>query len=381
MIDTVLSNLAAMHNADVSYRRQNAMMNKQNEMNMANLRGTPMAQVEGLRMAGFNPAMVAGSGTASAPSTSLGSADMAQTFPLDIGSTAQLALLDAQRENIEADTAVKRANVPNIEKDTSLKGAEILFKNAGVDKIREESRNIKNINDAYDAQNKGFADFGKVIAERWQSSDWFKSLAPDTKATIDAIAYGEVELSVGMMKAISDSIRMQKDLSDADRSLVNNALLNAVSEAQFNDKAVMDALAKLPKAQYDLAVKHKDELDAVISKIGAEIPKIVNESKNLEQARKMMKSQLKSFESSDLGFLKAKGYETGDFTSWLEQFAENQLENVFDLGKAYVAGRGLRAGSTPATPKSEPPTVIKPGDSEFRSTLENLNKGVGNFRF
>lgn len=378
VVEAGVNQLLSQYNAKQDFQRQKALMDKQFGMQNALQKSSAINQVEGLRMAGLNPAL-AGSNPSSAQSVSLGSSSQAQTFPL----SASDMLLDAQRENIEAQTAKIRSEIPNVQEDTSLKVAERLFKNQGQKKLAEETQNLRNVNDAYVEQNRRLAEHGKVIAEKWRNSEWFHGLAPDTQATINGIADGEVPLSVGAMAAIQDVIKMQKDMSDADRTLVNNAFLNAIASAQFQDKDVMSALSKLPKAQYDLALKHKEELDSVMAKIAAEIPKITAEAKNLDEARKMLKAQVKSFTHSDLGFLKAQGYETGNFVPWIEQFSENQLENVFDLGKAYLAGRGLRAGQSPAAPapKPEPSTIVKPGDPVFRGTLENMNRGVNQFRW
>lgn len=379
IVEAGVNQLLSQYNASQDFKRQKALMDKQFGMQNALQKSSAINQVEGLRMAGLNPAL-AGSNPSSAQSVSLGSSSQAQTFPI----SAADMLLDAQRENIEAQTAKIRSEIPNVDEDTSLKVAERLFKNQGRKKLAEETQNLRNVNAAYAEQNRRLAEHGKAIAQKWRNSEWFQGLAPDTQAAINGIADGEIPLSVGAMSALQDVIKMQKDMSDADRALVNNAFLNAVASAQFQDKDVMSALSKMPKAQYDLAVKHKEELDSVIAKISAEIPKIVAEAKNLDEARKMLKAQIKSFIHSDLGFLKAQGYETGDFTHWIERFGENQLENLFDIGKAYVAGRGLRAGQTPATPpasKPEPSTIVKPGDPVFRGTLENMNRGVHQFRF
>lgn len=117
--------MLADRRSKTSYLREKSLMNKQYEMNMAATKAAPSMQVEGLRMAGFNPAMVAGAGSSPAPTVSKGTADMAQTIPFDAAGIAQLNLIQAQKDNIEANTA----------------------------KINEEKRGTEQVNDIRDTAN------------------------------------------------------------------------------------------------------------------------------------------------------------------------------------------------------------------------------------
>ena len=67
-----VNNVLASHAADESYAKQKAMMDKQNEMNRANVYGQTQLQSQGARMAGFNPAMFMNGGTQPAPTVSQG---------------------------------------------------------------------------------------------------------------------------------------------------------------------------------------------------------------------------------------------------------------------------------------------------------------------
>lgn len=102
----------------------------------------PLATMKGLQAAGLNPALMYGmggagattvtGGTGGAPEAPKGSGKENQEgVAMGIQTAAQLGLMDAQRKNIEADTANKVAENPNIPKtgenitaDTTKKGAE-----------------------------------------------------------------------------------------------------------------------------------------------------------------------------------------------------------------------------------------------------------------
>ena len=80
------------------------------------------AQMEQLKKAGLNPGLIYGMGGAGG--TLGGSSATAQgaagTGGMDIAGAAQIALLNAQRENIEADTANKKANTGKTNVDTDI---------------------------------------------------------------------------------------------------------------------------------------------------------------------------------------------------------------------------------------------------------------------
>ena len=78
-----VNNMFAQYNAEVSFRRQKQLMQMQNQMNLSNAKSMPGIQAEGLRMAGFNPAMMNGAGSQAAPTVSQGNADMPQTIPFN----------------------------------------------------------------------------------------------------------------------------------------------------------------------------------------------------------------------------------------------------------------------------------------------------------
>ena len=194
-----VNNMLSEVHANQAHKRQLELMEKQNAMNKANALSAYSTQVQGMRMAGLNPASLDGSGNPNvSAAVSQGSAAQGENVQMDPTS----ALLKAQADNLNADTAKKRAEVGNVNQDTDLKFAQKLFTNENSDKVNKEAQNIQNINDAYADTNRGLSEFGRGMAEKWQSAPWYNKLEPSTKDTIDAIASGETPLTVGGMRAL-----------------------------------------------------------------------------------------------------------------------------------------------------------------------------------
>ena len=77
-----MNNMFAQKNASDAYQREKQLMDKQHSMNVADTVNAHTYNVEGMRMAGLNPALGQGA-TPAVPETSKGSADMAQTIPFN----------------------------------------------------------------------------------------------------------------------------------------------------------------------------------------------------------------------------------------------------------------------------------------------------------
>lgn len=118
-------------------QKEMALFNYQQQMKMWN-ETNYKAQVAQLNKAGLNPGLLYGmsgaggatTGAAQGQGPGMGEAPKGGGEAMGMGivgaqTAAQLALLKAQKENIEADTANKTATTPNIQKDTELKGSQI----------------------------------------------------------------------------------------------------------------------------------------------------------------------------------------------------------------------------------------------------------------
>lgn len=361
-----LNNVISEVHASNQAKRDAALMRQQNALNKSNILGAYADKVAGLKMAGLNPALAADGSTPAVATASKASAGMAENVELDPASL----LLKAQADNLNADTRKKNAEVGNVNEDTELKYAQKLFTGANQSKIEEETQNIKNINDTYSSQNRYLKDIGRGMAEKWQASSWYNSLAPQTKDTIDAIASGESPLTVGGMNALKSVIESQEKLSDADRKLIQNAFDNAVTEAMFNDQAVMDSIAQAPKNQQDLLKRQAEKIKAELPKIRAEIANLAADTKLKNLTAQDLTNRIKAYINTDLDYLRADNYEKGgDAQStvkyWIEWF-KGQVEHLIPMvGSAYVGGRAFGSGvnkSKPSTPSDDGPgyTTVPP---------------------
>lgn len=415
MATTYMNNRMAQENASISYNRQKELMDIQNKMNMNNAMNMPGVQVFGLKQAGFNPAMVQGAGTQAAPTVSQGNADMPQTFPFN----AQDALMFAQMENIKANTKKTEAEaeiVPTegerLAAQTVLYGKQAELTEEQKEQVKQEAQRIKNINEQYADQNKGLTMYGRILAEKWQGTEWYNHLSQDTRDTIDSLAAGDVNLTVGLMDALERQIEAQGKISDIDHNMVRNAFDNAIIESQFNDKEVMYALQKEPwyrKENLRLTnakiLEDTNRIKQEIEKMIAEKPYWKQNAKNeaaiLGYEAEMKKMLNKSFESGDLDYLKSQG----EYGKWFEKYAENILERLIPMLSGGAAAGGISARVNRGQPvpdvkfdkqtkypdKNTPPIydsqgnrVPGTGGSSSYTRTERVNtqgRGVENFNF
>lgn len=367
-----VNNLLSEAHANKAHSRQLELMEKQNAMNKANALSAYSTQVQGLRMAGLNPASLEGAGNpnVSAP-VSQGSGAQAENVQMD--PTAML--IKAQADNLNADTAKKRAEVGNVNEDTDLKFAQKLFTGANTDKVNQETQNIQNINDTYADTNRSLSEFGRGMAEKWQSSEWYNKLSPQTKDTIDAIASGEMPLTVGGLNALRDVISSQKELSDADRALVQNAFDNAITESMFSDKSIMNAIAREPKVRQAKLRSEIAKLNAELPEIRAKVANLIDDLKTKKLNREDMQTKLDAFKRNDLGYLKSKG----EYGKWFEGYAEEMLLRLFPLVSGGAVARGI---SSPKSAGGPAPNIMPQEIKNYKgsSPIYHIH-GVQSFRY
>lgn len=358
-----------------SYQREKSMMKLQNQMNRANMVDAPSMQVEGLRMAGFNPAMVAGAGSQPAPTVSKGTADMAQTLPLDMAGLAQLSLMDAQRDNIEAQTEktkAETANLPktgaNIEADTNEKIARTLLypeqrenvkadttlKTEQADKVKEEAQSIRNTNEVFEEENKGISLFGQTMAMDWQKQDWYKNLPSGTKMVIDQVAEGKVPLSVGSMRALVTAIDTDRGMNDMEKSKVEAAMARAIIKSQMNDKNVMDALKRDPKVRVEMNENQAKKLLAEANKLSYKMEKIID----LELQGKVYENQKAKEEAIQSAVRKVAekagnmdyARANGDYGNYAWRALENLTASVVKIVELVLMGKFAKGALAPQLP-------------------------------
>lgn len=409
---SVANNFMSQYNSSTSYERERALMDKQNSMNMANMVGAPGAQVRGLRQAGFNPAMVAGAGTQAAPQVSKGSADMAHTEPFnaqDALAMAQIANLNAQTEKTKAETVTENQRPENVKADTGLKTAEMLYVSgaktentkADTKRIDAEAQRINNVNTVFSDENKYMADAGRGMAEKWQASPWYNELGQETKDTIDAIASGELPLTIGGLEALKGVIDLQKNLSDADRSVVKNAFDNAITEGMFNDKDVKAALIKMPeeqlknlKAKTAEAIAHRGLLN-IQTKQGKLDFDWSTEKHGVYQ--KQDKDYLYAEYQKDPSLENLGKWLSATVNDKLNTLYENGTKGIGPAAGGYLAGKGMKntqtntqTTRTTTYPEAKTPPLYDPQGNRIKGTgftksytiHENVNdRGVGDFRY
>lgn len=358
----VLANLASNAMADVkaetAYNREQQLMRQQNRMNQHNALMAYTNQVQGAKLAGLSPAMLNGATPQVAAPVTKGSAPIAENVEFDPASL----LMSAQAENLRAQTEKTEAETAKIEGvDTENTLADTLLKNATADEKKALTERTNQINAQWTDQNKALKEQGRVMAEKWQTTEWYNRLSPDTKYTIDAIAQGEIPLTVGGMDALARTIHAQSDLSDADAKMVKNAFANAVLESQFSDEAVFAAIVNDPKVKQSLTQEQTKKLTADIDRIryrmkdviDSEIDKMDSE-RNVNNADYWLKLKQKlamEYENMDL----SRG--EGRYGNYAWRVLENTVGAIVDIVKsvaaafvgAKIVGTGIKSGVESAT--------------------------------
>lgn len=320
----VMNNMMAQQNAETSYNRQKAMMKEQERYNTAMMTSAPIAKIEGLRMAGFNPAMVEGVGSSTPATVSQGNADMPQTIPFDASTIAQLGLIDAQRENIEAQTEKTKAEtlvVPTEgEKNSAqamLYGKEAELTEEQKKKVQEEAQKIANENKNYTDENERLKDLGQTVAKEWMRSDWYDKLPDHLKGYIEELASGKFDLTIGDLQAFDALLSTQGNISDKAKATMENTVLVEIAKKQLLNDESLTSIANLPVEEYrlksNLADKTKEEITQVqqnIRKIQAEIGRIgvmnqLDETHmdKLEAEIKHIAKQIEQINENDYGIL------------------------------------------------------------------------------
>lgn len=219
----------AEQNAEQSYRLgQKAQINAAGNM------------VEGFKRAGLSPALVAGANFSAAGGISGQGgntpAPQSADFSLAANMQKQNELVDAQIRNVDAQTQA-----------------------------------INNQNKAFSDEDTMVAEYAKVMAERWKTSDWYDKLPEDTRNTIDAVATGEHSMSIGGMRALVSSIESQGKLSDNDFKLVKNGFDAQILRSRFDDKDLFMAEIAKPLTAQNFTYAQIQEIGATILKHQAEI--------------------------------------------------------------------------------------------------------------
>lgn len=153
---------------------------------MYNDYNSPSALVRQYQDAGVNPALMFGSPTPAAPTdTSAASVSQLNTGSMAdiLGQFMQLSLLDAQRENIKADTANKQSETSfRDDYETAYRAAQTL-------NLDEERKYIKEISDARSASDRASAayHFAEAAISKYERSVGHRLKGNDLLAIVDSI--------------------------------------------------------------------------------------------------------------------------------------------------------------------------------------------------
>lgn len=288
-------NYLMMRQQNQEARSMAEYQNKQNERmwHMNNAYNSPAAQMQRYKDAGLNPALVYGQmPQANAPDMVGGSPASAATAPAGdtISDLANLRLLDAQEENIRADTAAKRA-------DAGLKGREtenIDFQQwMSKEQLRLQEAATQSGIELNDAHIENLAEQNKKLA------------AEVDKIGVDA-AIARLEHSY-LQKSLDDRLKLIKS-----EIRKNNA------DARLSD-AQASRIAKL--------------VDQELSNLQAEF-KEINARKDLTEQQKSNLAQQKLVEAYDNMFLLAAGesYKDGKRLQGAMQMFTHVFTHILRIG-------------------------------------------------
>lgn len=337
----VANNAISGYRAQQDYEREKALMDKQNAMNRANALGAYVQQVQGMKMAGLNPAAAAGS-TPISPSVSKGSSGKAEPMPMsssDLLVGAQIKNIEAQTDKTKAETQkISGVDTKNVEADTNLKVAQKLLGEANTTKVNEEASNMHNINEVFQVEKGATALFGQTMAQEWQKQPWYSKLTSGQKMVVDDIAKGEFDLHPGSLSALLKSIKTNDDMSTMFKDQVANNAASYLTELQLSDPKVKEALVKIPEKEY--------------SKLKAEISKIYKEATSLDLSNKWTKDKYDVYKHQDLDklYLEYQKNPTAEnLARWMSVSAMDKAGKLFDAGTrvlpAYVGGRAVGQGA------------------------------------
>ncbi len=238
--------------AEVNRRQQERAFQQQKELqsdaqgyntlmfNMANAYNSPSAQMARFKAAGLNPNLMYGqmNNGLAAPTISAGSAPSpAQMQAPSMMETAQLGLLEAQKDNIEADTANKQKDYDvkdwqlnqdkmwqdfernaNIElvKQQGLAAAIGNWLNGAVPRDADDPNSQNGFADVYRSMKSQIDDFRDNLRNEWKLSDYdrrymdrcFESICESDKESFD-FNVNKLRSQSAVLKALSENEWMQ----------------------------------------------------------------------------------------------------------------------------------------------------------------------------
>lgn len=268
-VSGIFGNKSRRKEADKAYERQQELMDKaqSQQLDMWN-KTNYSAQRQQMESAGLNPALMYGMGggggatTGSASAPSVQKADI-QNIDVRAGEVAQLALMNAQKKNIEADTKAKEAQALETEARAS--------KTVGVDTAQAEEtlKNQKFLNAVNEAVGVGTkankesaeAEVQQLLLERL-NADWetFKAVGYGKEPFDSANSLAGKMVKAGLLETIQrlESIKAGIGKTNAETAKIyQNKVIDGYKEKLVHEgvnpespsiiKLLMDAVGQIGK--------------------------------------------------------------------------------------------------------------------------------------
>lgn len=203
------------------------------------------AQIEQMRKAGLNPALMygmgggAGGATAQAPASGGGaSAETAQASNGSIGMGVQLGLMEAQRKNIEADTKNKEANTA---KTAGIDTTKVKAETAAID---QGITNMKAAKELIDVQESLASN---ELYEKYKTQDWrFEIIAQEVN---EAIGRAKTAMAQGHVDEATQNEKIQILKQEAIGKALTNTLIKTQTNKTKSDIQVNSATIEKIKAE------------------------------------------------------------------------------------------------------------------------------------
>ena len=234
--------------------------------NMSNEYNTPANQMARFQSAGLNPNLIYGqmNQSASAPSSGVGSASLAQAPAMSMFEAAQIGLLKAQKENIEANTKETLAGA-------GLKNVQADYTQADIDRVRAVTglteQQVKNL----------IAEYDNIVETKTQiqaNVDYLKSLKGKTDEETDKFHW---EAQSAYIRYIHEDERCQKEIAllESQYNLNNNQAkavmiqayaariaANASEQNAITNRMMAESNIKLNDAEIDKVNAARQQIDA-----------------------------------------------------------------------------------------------------------------------
>lgn len=379
---------------DKQFAEQEKLQKNAAKLNAQAVQNQAQLQAQGMTNAGLNPAQVTGAG---APSVQAGAAAGANTQLASIfqgvaeivaaakaPSEVEKNISEAGKANAEADKATQEA-VESATRTVTLYPAQAKQLEAAAGKLVEDTRTAKNLNDAWEAEDKYLrkqtqAVFSSVREQMQNSKRWDK-LPQDVRIALDNLAEGNDRVGKGEYEAIMKDLKLRGEFSDTDMKLIENAYDSWVKLSQLNDPKVREALKKAPENQQNLIKAQMSELNALVKEINeGKIPLEKAQAGLADMEKQLKEVQKKIAEYNDALYLANEGRERELDNLTTKQSLDNLL-SVLTIAISAVASAIPFLLNAWASKNDSPSTIQKPSESDIRRTHQSRNDGPNGATF